>query len=185
MVWIILSIAILLIIIGLLIVFIAMKKYKNHKTDYYNFFWIGIVWVVIGIIANDSFFWIIGLVFAVIGLINRKKWKENHRTWKQLSKSEKKFKIWVMVILAIIVIIGGVVLFITENKNIDKNKAIEIALRSECINEGELTDNVYYNDNTDTWWIDMNAEKEGCSPACVVYENGNAEVNWRCTGLIE
>src|SRR3989344_4326541 len=137
MVWIILSIAILLIIIGLLIVFIAMKKYKNHKT------------------------------------------------WKQLSKSEKKFKIWVMVILVIIVIIGGVVLFITENKNIDKNKAIEIALRSECINEGELTDNVYYNENTKTWWIDMNAEKEGCSPACVVYENGNAEVNWRCTGLIE
>ncbi|MFH0737475.1 MAG: hypothetical protein V1827_02165 [Candidatus Micrarchaeota archaeon] len=41
------------------------------------------------------------------------------------------------------------------------------------------------NEGTGTYWIDMSLEKEGCSPACVVYlANRTAEINWRCTGLI-
>ena len=39
--------------------------------------------------------------------------------------------------------------------------------------------------NSKTWWIDLNAEKEGCNPACVVFEESKrAEINWRCTGLL-
>lgn len=62
--------------------------------------------------------------------------------------------------------------------------AREIAETSECINEGSLKGEAFYNENSKTWWFDLDAEKPGCNPACVVYEDRTVEVNWRCTGLI-
>lgn len=61
-------------------------------------------------------------------------------------------------------------------------EALEIAEKSECTG---LTDDYFYNENTRTWWIDLDLEKEGCNPACVVREDAEtAEINWRCTGLL-
>jgi hypothetical protein len=57
-----------------------------------------------------------------------------------------------------------------------------------CIKGGEALKNGFYNEVTKTWWFDanLNATKEGCNPACVVDEKTRtAEINWRCTGLIE
>lgn len=69
-------------------------------------------------------------------------------------------------------------------------EATQIAEESECAEMGTLTEINFYNSNSKTWWIDieMNAEnkKEGCNPACVVFEDTKAvEINWRCTGLIQ
>ena len=66
---------------------------------------------------------------------------------------------------------------------ISEEEAIQIAENTEDCS-GYLTDSVMYNSNTFTWWIDLSLEKEGCAPACVVSEDGSAEINWRCTGLI-
>ncbi|MBU1164094.1 hypothetical protein KKA15_00855 [Patescibacteria group bacterium] len=49
---------------------------------------------------------------------------------------------------------------------------------------------IFYNENTKTWWIDIERmpelENDGCNPACVISEvTKNVEVNWRCTGLIQ
>jgi len=64
-------------------------------------------------------------------------------------------------------------------------EAREIAASSACGDEGALLKNAFYNDWTGTWWIDLDAEKEGCSPACVVNaRTGQAEINWRCTGAL-
>jgi len=64
-------------------------------------------------------------------------------------------------------------------------EAKEIAEFSECTENGTLMDTHFCNEVTGTWWIDLDIEKEGCSPACVVYvETGEAEINWRCTGLL-
>ncbi len=64
-------------------------------------------------------------------------------------------------------------------------EARAIALDSPCMDEGGLTGTHVYNENTATWWFDMDIEREGCAPACVVdEETGTAEINWRCTGLI-
>lgn len=64
-------------------------------------------------------------------------------------------------------------------------QAMSIAQTSECTQEGKLTNKAIYNDSTNTWWIDLDLKKEGCSPACVVSaETKKAEINWRCTGLI-
>jgi hypothetical protein len=62
--------------------------------------------------------------------------------------------------------------------------AKQVALSSTCMEYGNLTGESMYNDYTDTWWFEIDAVKEGCAPACVVYENRTAEVNWRCTGLL-
>ncbi len=55
----------------------------------------------------------------------------------------------------------------------------------DCTKEGNISTNYVYNEYTKTWWFDMDIEKPGCAPACVVYEEtGLIELNWRCTGLI-
>lgn len=57
-----------------------------------------------------------------------------------------------------------------------------------CIKGGESISAGYYNENSKTWWFDanLNSTQPGCNPACVVSEETKtAEINWRCTGLIE
>ncbi len=62
-------------------------------------------------------------------------------------------------------------------------EAQDIAINSEC--GDSLEGQSVCNETTKTWWLDLNLEKEGCSPACVVnVETKQAEINWRCTGLI-
>jgi hypothetical protein len=63
------------------------------------------------------------------------------------------------------------------------DQAREIAKTSEC--GDRLKDSAYCNPGTGTWWIDLDLERAGCSPACVVtVDTGQAEINWRCTGLV-
>ena len=66
--------------------------------------------------------------------------------------------------------------------------AREIALESQCVDGATLAETGSYNENSETWWFDINMDepREGCSPACVVYKQSKAvEINWRCTGLVE
>jgi len=64
--------------------------------------------------------------------------------------------------------------------------AREKARASACMEKGTLKDEYIFNENSLTWWIDMEvANAPGCAPACVVSEpNGEAEINWRCTGAL-
>ena len=66
-------------------------------------------------------------------------------------------------------------------------KAKQIAQESECGEKGELTDNISHNEDTHTWWIDLDMKPEYakgfCNPACVVSEKTlTASINWRCLG---
>lgn len=70
-----------------------------------------------------------------------------------------------------------------EKLSLDEAK--QIALNSDCANEGTLKDTYMCNDITGTWWLDLNADKQGCAPACIVnVATKEAKINWRCTGLI-
>jgi len=67
-------------------------------------------------------------------------------------------------------------------------EAKQIALASECGEQGTLKDTHMCNADTGTWWIDLDpyTEREGCNPACVIsVVTKQAEINWRCTGAIE
>jgi len=67
-----------------------------------------------------------------------------------------------------------------------KAQAYGLAQSSECAIEANLLNEYSYNEFTKTWWIELDLEKPGCNPACVVNEETKtAEINWRCTGLIE
>ena len=69
------------------------------------------------------------------------------------------------------------------DKKLSLSEAKEIAILSECGNK--LLDTYICNEITGTWWINLDIEKEGCSPACVIdVETKMAEINWRCTGLL-
>src|SRR5271157_2762986 len=69
--------------------------------------------------------------------------------------------------------------------NLTDTNVLSIAQNSSCVNAGNLSDQISFNNYTDTYWIDISGNVSGCNPACVVFENGTAEVNWRCTGVIE
>ncbi|PIY59946.1 hypothetical protein COY95_04365 [Candidatus Woesearchaeota archaeon CG_4_10_14_0_8_um_filter_47_5] len=71
--------------------------------------------------------------------------------------------------------------------SLSEEQARTLAQESACTEEGRLSDEAFYNPNTQTWWITLilGTERQGCSPACVVSEHDqSAEINWRCTGLI-
>ena len=48
----------------------------------------------------------------IISLFHKKDWKKNHRTWKQLSKEERKWKMWLILGLIIFVILTFVALLL-------------------------------------------------------------------------
>ena len=112
MIWMILAILVLLLL--LLMIFIFMKKKKKHKTDYYYFFIIGIIWFGVGMPLDNSVLTILGAVFMVIGLVHKKDWKKNHRTWVQLSKEERKWKMWLIIGLVVLVVLTFVAFLLTK-----------------------------------------------------------------------
>ncbi len=107
--WIIISIAVLLLLFALVFIFlINRKKFPRREPDYYVWFWIGIVWIIIGIplvISENNFgIFAIGILFTILGLVHKKEWKKNHIKYKDLTPLEKKIKFWVMLILGIFIL---------------------------------------------------------------------------------
>lgn len=69
------------------------------------------------------------------------------------------------------------------DKKLSLSEAKDIAFLSEC--GDRLKETYICNEITGTWWINLDIEKKGCNPACVInVETKTAEINWRCTGLI-
>ncbi|MFH1848748.1 MAG: hypothetical protein ABH879_01025 [archaeon] len=61
-----------------------------------------------------------------------------------------------------------------------------VSIGKEKCAGGTLGETGIRNCDTGTWWIEFtpDEEKQGCNPACVVFDTGEAEINWRCTGII-
>lgn len=100
-------------------------------------------------------------------------------------------KFLLIFLLGIILVLGFVLLRSRSEKEevcggkMTLSEAKEIMAKGECAREGSLTGKSFCNDNTGTWWLDLDIQKEGCAPACVVNVlTSEAEINWRCTGLI-
>jgi len=117
--WILIAVAVLIVVLGIVAIFIK-KKYKT-PTDYYALFMIGLIWIIFGAFSffryKDYSFnglFAIGIIFLMVGLVNKDKWKANHRTWNQLSPAEKKWKHIIIGILGFLVLAGLVVYLLTE-----------------------------------------------------------------------
>lgn len=98
--------------------------------------------------------------------------------------------LFLIVILVLVFSLFGKSEPIPSPEQMSIEEARSIAQNTECTQKGELTDSFIYNENSKTWWIDLEMKPEFenpiCSPACVISEDSkSAEINWRCTGLIQ
>jgi len=114
--WIMIVILGLLILLGGVFLVISLTNKKKRKVDYYSLFVMGIIWFPLGIVFENSLFFILGLLFMVTGLANKDKWEKNSVTWNQLTKKEKIARIIIIGVLILLVILG-VVLFFTLNSS--------------------------------------------------------------------
>jgi putative hemolysin len=90
----------------------------------------------------------------------------------------------VALIAALVVLAACVPLPAPQSPSTGLDEARAIAAHSECAQAGQIMKPAVYNENSGTWWIQMEANKPGCNPACVVdLKTKTAVVNWRCTGL--
>ncbi|MFC2143682.1 hypothetical protein ACFLQN_04765 [Candidatus Aenigmatarchaeota archaeon] len=110
----ILMIVIGLVVIGLVVVFLIWKKQGkiSQQTDYRAFFYIGIVWTIIGSFAmffyeaEFSPLFIIGLVFLAIGAANKNKWNKKIKYTPQQKKLLR-----LSIVLGVLVLAVGLVAY--------------------------------------------------------------------------
>jgi hypothetical protein len=113
----------------------------------------------------------------------------------QNDATNKKEYFNVGIVVLVLLLVTGIVVFEllstdpvdSTTPNMSEIQARAIAERT-CVKGGEVLGQGEYNENTKTWWFDanLNATQEGCNPACVVSgETKTAEINWRCTGLVD
>ncbi len=102
-IWLILMIAIAIIIIGLLVFMIITRRKTEQTPNYRSWLFIGICWIPLGIATKNLFFYIMGMVFIIVSLVNKNKWREEKK-WIDLSPAEKRLKIILMCVVAILLI---------------------------------------------------------------------------------
>ena len=110
--WVMIAIAVLLVLFA--VVAIIYKKDKPMKPDYYTFFVMGLIWVLFGIPTDNPALWMMGLVFLAVGLLNKDKWEENRKRWKDLSKQDQRLKLILVVGLTVTLVLGIGVFLLTD-----------------------------------------------------------------------
>jgi hypothetical protein len=106
--------AILAILILLGIVAIVVSRKKKRPTDYYSLFVIGLVWFAIGLPLRNFVLGALGFIFMITGLVNRKKWGKNRKTWRVLTKSERKIRIIIITVLIVLIVLGLIALLMAR-----------------------------------------------------------------------
>lgn len=113
--WLVISIVVGVIILGLAIFMVIFKRKSMQETNYKALFVMGLTWFPLGIATKNYTFSIMGLIFFIIGLVKKDKWK-NEKTWSELSSEEKKIKMILLVALSLFLIAGIVVLLLAKSK---------------------------------------------------------------------
>lgn len=109
--WLPISIVVGIVIIGLLVGYIITYRNKpKPPVDYYMMFVMGIIWtgagVSIMISTHNPGLLGMGIIFMLMGITHRKQWKTNHRRYADLSPEEKRFKLWGIIVLLLLVVLG-------------------------------------------------------------------------------
>jgi high-affinity Fe2+/Pb2+ permease len=99
---------VLVLIILLAVAAIIMRKKNKLPPDYKSFFYIGLMWMVVGLVAlrENYLFFIMGAAFTMIGLSHKKDWEKNHRKWSNLDPKERKIKIALIAVLGFLLAAG-------------------------------------------------------------------------------
>lgn len=90
--------------------FVTFRNKPKRPVDYFTFFIIGIAWTGAGvpllINTKNPGILAMGIIFMVVGLANKSKWKENRKRFSKLDEHEKKFKLFIIAALLVLVILG-------------------------------------------------------------------------------
>jgi hypothetical protein len=128
-------------VIAILIVVLALVKYfyckKNPcKTDYKNFYTIGLIWMIIGVplyFSSDNIsFFAIGVVFLAVGLANKDKWGKDTKT--SSPEFTKRYLIALVIGTAVLVLLTGLFLFV-EDKQVNTFTNVATSF-DDCLEKG-------------------------------------------------
>ncbi len=100
---------IIVLLLGVTMMILARKQ--KRKPNYKTFFILGITWIPIGIAIDNRMFTIAGIVFMLVGLLNKSKWKKEKK-WSELTPSEKKLKLIVIICLSVFILVGIIFMII-------------------------------------------------------------------------
>jgi hypothetical protein len=89
-------------------ILVAKGKITRFEPDYRQLFMMGIIFLPLGISSDNHAFLVFSLVFMGVGLANKKKWKKQPKL-SELSPTQKKFRIALMLALGFLVLAGFVV----------------------------------------------------------------------------
>lgn len=109
----ILIIAIAAILLILLIFFVVARKQEKRPLNYRALFILGIVFMPLGISTENYGFTGVGVLFMIISLVNKKKW-EKPKKWSELSYTERRFKINLILVWSLLMIFGVIAYFIVN-----------------------------------------------------------------------
>lgn len=90
--------------------YITFRNKSKRPVDYFSFFIIGVAWTGAGvpllINTKNPVILAMGIIFMGIGLANKSKWKENRKRFSELEEHEKKFKLFIIAALLVLIILG-------------------------------------------------------------------------------
>jgi uncharacterized membrane protein YidH (DUF202 family) len=114
--WILISVVAGILVVLAIAVMLWKRKdsaYFRKDTDYKAFFWMGLVWVIVGgpviwLYGDFSLggLFAMGVIFMAMGLANRDKWGKRGK----ISKQQAKHKV-IAVIAAILLVLAGIIAF--------------------------------------------------------------------------
>ena len=108
-----LKILLIIVVVAMLGAAVYVKNKYKRPVDYRALFWIGLSWVAIGLAIDNYIFAGAGILFMILGLRNKKKWEENRVRWFNLSKEEKRIKVFFLSVILV-----GVSVFFLTNQNL-------------------------------------------------------------------
>lgn len=95
------------------VVTILMRRRYPMPTDYKMLFVMGILWIPFGLMLGAYAFSGIGAALMLIGLARKKDWKQQSGLWVHMSKGQKLFRVFAIVIsvllaasIAVLLVLG-------------------------------------------------------------------------------
>lgn len=110
MIWILISVAVVIVLLGILAIFFIKAKEGKHKVDYYSLFLMGIIWVAVGISLDMTVLWVLGIVFFIAGVANKDKWKKNRMDWKKITKRQRDI-LYIAIAMLFLLLVAGIIVF--------------------------------------------------------------------------
>ncbi len=105
---------VLAVLIGFGIAAILRNSKFKQDPDYYNLFVIGIIWLAFGIPLSIKPLWALGIALAITGLMNKKKWKREKVSFKDLGKEEKKVH-FTAIMVGLFLLLAAAIFYLISN----------------------------------------------------------------------